>query len=161
MDAREMSEGIYDIMEGVVHLHALQGDPGGDPGSGVNFKNDTFESLNYWSTEEDECDCGQSDAEDDFGEPFPKMNSGDSAYTQYWIRWTDHMEDLGFPAGRHLQGCVLHRPLFKHYTTGLEMTWYKRVGRGTESNFDMKALDFYRDVVVDCLESLKRDADER
>lgn len=118
MNAEQMSEGLFVIMEGVVHLNALRGDPGEDPGSGVNFKNDTFESLNYWFTVDDECDPGQ---------------------------W--YVEDTPF------------RPLFKHYATGLEMTWYKRVGRSPESNFNMKALDFYRDVVVDCLESLKRDAD--
>lgn len=52
--------------------------------------------------------------------------------------------------------CPDETPQFRHYATGLEITWYKYLGRGMKSNKEMKALEFYRDVVVDCLEALKK-----
>lgn len=51
--------------------------------------------------------------------------------------------------------CPDTRPQFRHYATGLEISWYKYLGRGMGSNKSLTALEFYRDVVVDCLEALK------
>jgi hypothetical protein len=52
------------------------------------------------------------------------------------------------------EDCPDEKPNFRHFSSGLEVSWYKRVGRSTESNKSMKTLDWYR-IVVECLESLK------
>lgn len=49
-----------------------------------------------------------------------------------------------------------YTPGFCHFESGLEVNWYKRVGRSTESNKSMKTLDWYR-IVVECLESVRDD----
>lgn len=57
--------------------------------------------------------------------------------------------------------CPEDRPQFRHFATGLEVHWYKYIGRSMESNKSMTALEFYRDVVVDCLEELKKLYEEK
>ena len=57
--------------------------------------------------------------------------------------------------------CPDTRPQFRHFATGLEIRWYKYIGRSMESNKSMTALEFYRDVVVDCLEELKKLYEEK
>ena len=49
-----------------------------------------------------------------------------------------------------------YTPGFRHFESGLEVDWYKRVGRSTKSNKSMKTLDWYR-IVVECLESVRDD----
>ena len=49
-----------------------------------------------------------------------------------------------------------YTPGFCHFESGLEVNWYKRVGRSTESNKSMKTLDWFK-IVVECLESVRDD----
>lgn len=52
--------------------------------------------------------------------------------------------------------CGMEDPLFLHKPTGLTVSWYKRIGRDTKSNMDMKVLDWYR-TVIECIESVRDD----
>ncbi len=54
----------------------------------------------------------------------------------------------------HDDTCAIRDYGFKHFVSGLEVSWYKRVGRSTKSNKSMKTLDWYR-IVVECLESVR------
>lgn len=49
-----------------------------------------------------------------------------------------------------------YTPGFCHFESGLEVNWYERVGRFTESNKSMKTLDWFK-IVVECLESVRDD----
>lgn len=48
---------------------------------------------------------------------------------------------------------------FRHFASGLEVTWYKRVGRSTTSNKSLKTLEWF-EIVTECLKSI-RDKDYR
>lgn len=50
--------------------------------------------------------------------------------------------------------CLAQQPNFKHFASGLEVSWYKRVGRSETSNMELPNLDWYR-IIVECLESIK------
>jgi len=47
-------------------------------------------------------------------------------------------------------------PGFQHFSSGLAVDWYKRVGRSTESNKNLTALEWYK-IVVECIESVRDD----
>jgi len=104
----EFAGGIADILEGVAKV--LGGPDQGvwTASSGLDYRNDVFETRSFWAHSEDEID----------------------------------------------------EPHFRHYASGLEVWWYKRVGRSTESNIGMTALEWYR-IVVECLESLKEAYEQR
>lgn len=53
----------------------------------------------------------------------------------------------------HTDLCKLFLPNFKHYASGLEISWYKYIGRGMEANLDMPYLDWLY-VVSECLVSI-------
>ena len=59
-------------------------------------------------------------------------------------------------SAKHDPDCKLEDVGFRHFGSGLEVSWYKRVGRSTESNNSMKTLDWFR-VVTECLESVRDD----
>lgn len=54
----------------------------------------------------------------------------------------------------HDANCAIEDVHFRHFESGLEVKWYKRVGRSTESNKDMKILDWHK-IIVECLESVR------
>lgn len=122
-DAREYADSLYHIMEAVDFADG----GGNDVGCGINYKNDTFESRNYWSHED--CTCGLWELEEEV--------IGDRKHT-----------------------CDVEEPGFRHYASGLEVSWYKRLGRSTESNKLVKPIEWYR-IVIDCIESVKRDVEGR
>lgn len=71
------------------------------------------------------------------------------------FQW-DCPHDIGFGYGECPDDCLMRMPNFRHFQSGLEVTWYKRVGRSTKSNIGMKDLDWYK-IVVECLESVRDD----
>jgi hypothetical protein len=69
----------------------------------------------------------------------------------YDKRYQDWLVKIGYPNGHKLE-CTTLRPNFKHYKSGLEIRWYKYIGRGMTAN--IKDIDFYS-ILNECLESIK------
>jgi hypothetical protein len=53
----------------------------------------------------------------------------------------------------HSDLCKLFLPNFKHYASGLEISWYKYIGRGMESNIEMGYLEWLN-ILRECLLSI-------
>lgn len=51
------------------------------------------------------------------------------AYDKDWAEW--------LKTHQHKSDCKIIMPNFKHYETGLEVRWYKYIGRGMETNIDI------------------------
>jgi hypothetical protein len=82
----------------------------------------------------------------------------DGAFDSEWWRLYE-MEYGNVTQGveaEHDYGCSLEDVGFRHFESGLEVSWYKRVGRSTESNKSMKTLEWYK-TLVECLESVRDD----
>ena len=109
-------------------LHAIDYKLGGgyDVSAGIDYKNDVFETFGFWG----HCEC--------------------TCDVQEWGNVTQG-EELA-----HASSCDFRDYGFKHFESGLEVEWYKRVGRSTESNKSMKTLDWFN-IVVECLESVHDD----
>lgn len=119
LENEDLADGIYNI------LNAVDWKLGGgyDVSTGIDYKNEVFETRSFWAHMDDPCLCGVDG-------------------------WTeDHA--LTSECGS--------TPGFRHFESGLEVDWYKRVGRSTESNQSVKPLDWYK-IVIECLESV-RDGD--
>lgn len=118
LENKDFADGIYNILKAVDWRLG----EGYDVSTGIDYKNDVFETSSFWAHAEDPCFCGVDGFED-----HPVSS------------------ECGYPVG------------FRHFESGLEVNWYKRVGRSTESNKSVKALDWYA-IVVQCLESVRDDA---
>lgn len=53
----------------------------------------------------------------------------------------------------HLKTCLVVVPNFKHKKTGLEIRWYKYIGRGMSCNQNVSEKQF-KEIVKDCIDSL-------
>lgn len=69
-------------------------------------------------------------------------------HTEDYIQWREEAQ--------HDKECSLREYGFYHFESGLKVEWYKRVGRSTKSNMEMKPVDWYK-LVVECLESVRDD----
>ena len=163
-------EGV-DFAEGIYHLMAAVGyklGGGYDPSSGIDYRNDVFESRNFWM--HSECHCHVESAEWDLAEAIEARLSEEGVtepravewthpeMQSYWRRYDEVRAEL--PPGYNLEHtCGIDEPEFRHFASGLEVRWYKRVGRSTESNMSVKALDWYK-MLVECIESVRDDARE-
>ena len=67
-----------------------------------------------------------------------------------WGNWDEGVDECNCPAGL---------PNFTLKSNGLEVTWYKRMGRSTESSIAMSPLRWYR-AVIECIESVRDDPRE-
>lgn len=55
----------------------------------------------------------------------------------------------------HTKECALMLPNFKHYASGVELEWYKYIGRGMKANKDVGMFEFC-DIIKECIESIKK-----
>ena len=162
MEGVDFADGIYHLMEAV--SYKLGG--GYDPSSGINYRNDVFESRNFWM--HSECRCHVESAEWDLLTDIETRLSDEGLkepdgwlspeHKVYWKRYDELHAELA-PHYDLEHDCEIDEPEFRHFASGLEVRWYKRVGRSTESNKSMKALDWYK-MLVECIESVRDDARE-
>lgn len=194
MKDEDFADGIYWI------LHAVNYDLGGgyDTSTGIDYKNDVFETWGFWG--HCDCTCTYETREWDWSEQNPhgqdcyqslirelgftysweseKANQdqineeaikqacsalgidpsapGSHVHctcgnTERWIAWQEE--------ATHDEDCSIRDYGFYHYESGLKVSWYKRVGRSTESSRGMKTLEWFR-IVAECIESV-RDKDYR
>jgi hypothetical protein len=158
MKGEDFADGLYWLLDAI--NWKLGG--GYDASSGIDYRNDVFESFNFWS--HSECDCSYRDWEIDVDlQTMERMKqyrpqNEDGAFDSEWWRLYE-MEYGNVTQGveaEHDYGCSLEDVGFRHFESGLEVSWYKRVGRSTESNKSMKTLEWYK-TLVECLESVRDD----
>lgn len=194
MKDEDFTDGIYWI------LHAIDYKLGGgyDVSTGIDYRNDVFETFGYWG--HCECSCTYEARERDWEDDNPHSGGCYQAlirslgFGYSWDTGRDALEQdvlnreacqqacdaLGIDpeeaglyvhctcgrqeeyvkwrqAAVHDPECSLREYGFRHFESGLEVGWYKRVGRSTESNKSMKTLDWFK-IVVECLESVRDDA---
>lgn len=156
----DFADGIYELLKGVNFL--LGG--GYDYSTGIDYQNDVFQTWSFWA--HSECDCSYQDwewsvdetLEEWMNSTYPDVEKSSSEWWRLYNMEYGNVTQGNTPA--HEPTCSLKDIGFKHFASGLEVSWYKRVGRSTESNKALKSLDWFR-IVVECLESLKRDFDAR
>lgn len=98
---------------------------GGRFGYGANWSSAVFDMRPYcW----DDCDCGQEQARDAVTPHYPKEGLRTRARLRQYYRACEAIE-------RELPckpTCCRVLPNFRHHTSGLEVRWYKYIGRGME-----------------------------
>lgn len=159
MKGDDYAEGIYWIMRAIAHREGV----GYDASAGIEYHNDVFESFNFWN--HCECDCAQSmwewDVDDQVAErmkAYPDVEKWGPEWNRLYQMELKNVTQ-GSKGPGHSDECSLREYNFKHFASGLEIEWYKRVGRSTKSNLSLTALDWYK-IVVECIESV-RDHDYR
>ena len=157
MKDEDFADGIYQILAAIDYVEG----GGYDISTGIDYKNDVFETHSYWA-HCDNCTCGFEewswDIDAQVMERMKKYREEktDGEFDSEWWRLYN-MEYGNVTQGEvrtHAEDCDLELPGFLHYASGLRVDWYKRVGRSTESNQGMKSLDWYK-IVVECLESVR------
>lgn len=156
MKDEDFSDGIYWVLDAI--NYKLGG--GYDFSCGIDYKNDVFETKDFWA--HSECDCSYDTWQWDMTELVEarmedyrgKVEEHSSEWWRlYQMEWGNVTQ--GHDPG-HDDDCASSDWYFKHFASGLKVSWYKRVGRSTESNQAMKTLDWYK-IVVECLESVRDD----
>lgn len=156
MKDRDFADGIYGILDAI--NFKLGG--GYDFSCGIDYKNDVFETKNFWA--HSECNCSYDTWQWDMGEAVEKeMQAYEGKVDKYSAEWWRlyKMEWANVTQGKdpgHDDSCASSEWYFEHFASGLKVSWYKRVGRSTKSNTSMKTLDWYK-IVVECLESVRDD----
>lgn len=164
MKDTDFADGIYWILDAI--NYRLGGNY--DHSTGIDYRNGVFETRSFWA-HCDSCDCGADDREAEVDEQVhalmerhgPEPMITDPGWTEWYRLYqmeygnVTQGEDIG-----HTKDCIAVQPQFRHYASGLEVEWYKRVGRSTESNISMKTLDWYK-IVVECIESVRDDPDPK
>lgn len=159
MKNEDFAEGIYWILDAI--RYKLGG--GYDFSCGIDYRNDVFETFNFW--QHCECSCSyqqwQWDMEEQVNErmmeylghpAFPDLKQWDSEWVRlYRMEWGNVTQGK---EREHDGDCLGKEYGFRHFESGLEVEWYKRVGRSTKSNKGMKTLEWYS-TVVECLESVR------
>lgn len=155
MKDEDFADGVYQILAAV--NYKLGG--GYDTSCGIDYRNDVFETFSYWA--HCECSCSYEEWESEIDE---QANARMTKYpdvpldrSEWWRLY--HMEYENARQGEereHDSDCSLEDVGFRHFGSGLEVSWYKRVGRSTGSNKSMKSLDWYK-IVVECIESVRDD----
>lgn len=59
----------------------------------------------------------------------------------------------------HSEECMVDKPNFKHYASGLEVIWYKYIGRSMESNKELTRRE-WNAILDECEDSVLRDIKE-
>lgn len=148
--------GLYDLMETV---NAKIG-PGYDPSSGIDFKNDVFESWSYWSHAECEtCERVEWAAEANVLRDHGWTEEDLSNYSTHLAHraYPENFSGLYKTEKERLvteHECPLKDYNFYHYATGLKVMWYKRVGRGTRANMELTTREWYM-ALLECFDSLE------
>lgn len=153
-----------DFADGLYHLAREIGRRRGggyDPGSGVPFKNNVFEMWSFWASSE--CytcedfeyeaseavlrDHNTADGSFDESHQYPPLPENFESLLQTRLQGMSGYKE-------HLKECERREWLFHHYSSGLKVKWYKRIGRSTESNVQGSTEGWYR-ILLECLESLR------
>lgn len=117
---------------------------GGRFGYGENFENDVFVMRRfYWG----ECTCNFGGAEDKWYDDHKEAQ--DHKNPSYVACWQE-FEKL---YSGHADACATQLPNFRHKRTGLEVRWYKWIGRDTESK-NSGGVNL-QTVFSECMESLR------
>ena len=158
MKDEDFADGIYWILDAV--NYKLGGEY--DSSTGIDYRNDVFETFSFWS--HCECTCSRERWEWDMDERTMTQMKNYPDVDEHSKEWWDlyQMEHDNVTQGEvrdHDPDCKLEDVGFRHFGSGLEVSWYKRVGRSAESNIGMKTLDWFK-IVTECLESV-RDDDNR
>lgn len=151
----DFADGVYQILAAVDFK--LGG--GHDVSTGIDYRNDALETFSYWA--HCECSCSFYAWEEDLDYQtelrMKQYSDVDPHSSEWWRLYQMEYENVRQGEEReHDEDCSLEEVGFRHFGSGLEVSWYKRVGRSTESNKSMKALDWYK-IVVECIESVKSD----
>lgn len=152
----DFADGIYEILKAVDYVSG----GGYDFSCGIDYKNDVFQTWNFW--QHAECSCPRekwewqvdSELQELMASKYADIPEGSSDWWRYYNMEFGNVTQGTIPA--HESDCLLEDVGFKHFESGLEVSWYKRVGRDTKSNIPLPSLSWYQ-IVVECLESLKRD----
>lgn len=160
MKNEDFADGIYWILDAINYVES----GGYDVSTGIDYKNEVFETHSFWA-HCDNCTCGFEewswgvDAQvKERMRKYPEEKIEGEFDSEWWRLY--NMEYGNVTQGEertHSEDCDLELPGFYHYTSGLKVSWYKRVGRSTESNKPMKSLEWHR-IVVECLESVRDNA---
>lgn len=164
MKDEDFADGIYWILDAINFVEG----GGYDVSTGIDYRNDTFETRSFWAHAEDECSCGVDEWQDEVDrqtrermKKHPPAKDEDEWDSEWWRLYNLEYGNVTQGENRtHSESCEMDLPGFHHFESGLKVRWYKRVGRSTESNIDMKPIDWYR-IVVGCLESVKADYERR
>lgn len=175
---RRMSADLYELTRHLAENghEAAHGVLGGVWGYGAEYRNDVFEMHPFWWGE---CQCGHEEAEI----AWEKANPHTAACYQTEMQRRDWQGDLAAVArewGLPEFGCAVHctcgqkekwrrwaadhphpdtcpevRPNFRHHRTGVEIRWYKWIGRSMEVTGSV-SLAAWQAVMDECMDSVKR-----
>jgi hypothetical protein len=149
---------------------AIQGFLGGEYGYGAHYKNDVFEMRPfYWG----DCTCHYDTVRSVWEEK--NRHTQDCYQTIYHDKhYVDYAGDSGWnfdlkavhcTCGKtneyaefiktisHADHCEMDKPNFKHYASGIEVEWYKYIGRDMEYDQDIP-IETWVDVFKECIESI-------
>lgn len=177
VDEGAISTGLYELSKALGTLNPeaqSHGLLGGEWGYGQDFANDVFEMFPYWWGD---CECGADAAEWKWEEENPHADDCYQAELARRGGW-DAAHTLAAEWGLPDRGCAVHctcgqnerriawlnehahdercpivRPNFKHFASGIEVRWYKYIGRSMEVSDEVDAATWGR-IMADCLASL-------
>lgn len=158
---------------------------GGGYGYGVEYSNAVFTMFPYWW---DDCDCGHEDAKWAFedsnshtnfcfqtlmhqaedkafksGEKFDAkeygLDRGINNPREYCTCQAHELATEWYSTHYHLATCSEELPNFVHHVSGLEVRWYKYIGRGMELSNDISITEWIA-IYSDCLNSVLATASE-
>lgn len=163
MRDEDLAGGLYSIAKGAAYVVAER--DGHRPkqldyGTGMDFSNDVFTMYGYWSHAEClVCEERGYEVEESIlleaGNTPDAIEKGENLVYPYGFNYQYELAMSRYPE----HDCPLVDWHFEHHASGLKVKWYKRIGRSTESNDAIKDLRWYK-IVVECLESLKREVDD-
>jgi hypothetical protein len=99
-------------------------------------------------TIEDECDCVDT-LYKHFGIPKDTPGSYVHCTCMYDVQHANFIKTIN-----HSDECQMDKPNFKHYASGIEVEWYKYIGRDMEYDQSIPVEEWV-DVFKECLESIK------
>lgn len=176
---RRVTDDLYELTRHLdTHGHeASHGLFGGEWGYGAEFSNTVFEMHPYWWGD---CECGHELDETTWEERNPHAPTCYQAELER--RDWEGAEELAAEWGLSRFGCAIHctcgcdkrhqewvaqhphpgdcpavRPNFRHHRTGVEVRWYKYLGRGMEIKGSLSAAA-WRTVIAECISSVERQA---
>lgn len=110
----------------------------------------------FWERKEghgyDECNCDERLCKE-MGLSYPAGSAVHCTCTHHqdYIEWRKTND--------HDPQCRIVLPNFRHYASGLEIEWYKYIGRGMESNQDLTRRE-WNAILDECEDSVLRDIGE-
>jgi len=133
---------------------------GGSPAenSGARYANDVFEMRAYCWCEQDDCDmCAPCTCPDNAWRYFlnGREVSAEECYAGDWLRDGGKRRSVQVPERMCAvcRGEVVASPNFRHYGMGVDVWWYKYVGRGMQANRELTSLEWLH-VQNECVSSL-------